>query len=66
MRKNACDLRIVGFFMPEMDEQEYEEYLRAVFGMHEYEHENDPLLERLRDEDGEVVPGCFRVRPAPF
>ena len=47
-----------------MDEEEYEWYLRQVFDLHEYEHEEEPLQEQLRDENGYRVPGCYRTRPA--
>ena len=47
-----------------MNEEEYEEYCKAVFGApHEYEHEHDPLQEQLYDESG-PVPGCYRTLPA--
>ena len=47
-----------------MDEEEYEDYLRHVFGLHEYEQENVPLREQLRGEDGRRVSGCYRMVPA--
>lgn len=48
----------------EMDEEELEEYLNAVFG------DSDPfeaasLRQPLVDDDGFRVPGCYRVSPAP-
>ena len=69
VRDNACVLRNVGFFMDEIsgkivNEEEYEDYMRAVFGLHEYVHEHDPLQEPLRDEFGHQVPGCYRTIPA--
>ncbi len=70
MRKNACDLRIAGFFVGDsrseaLDEEEYEEYLRVAFDLHEYEFEHEPLQEQLRDEGGNRVDGCYRTKRAP-
>jgi len=48
-----------------LNEEEYEWYLQHIYGTHEYEHENDPLQEQLRDDDGNFVPGCYRTKPAP-
>ena len=47
-----------------MNEEEYEQYLRQVFGLIEYEHGDDPLQAQLYDENG-PVPGCYRTMPAP-
>ena len=46
-----------------VNEEEYEEYLNQIDGMHEQDHA--PLREQLRDEDGNQVPGCYRIIPAP-
>ena len=46
-----------------MDEQEYLEYCRQVFGLEFDEPEIDVMLEQLRDDDGEAMPGCYRARP---
>ena len=54
-----------GIFMSginELDEDEYEIYLNAVFGM---EEETKAFKDQLRDEDGYLVPGCYHVSPAP-
>ena len=45
-----------------MDEEEYQAYLNAVFGM---EEETEAFKDQLRDEDGYLVPGCYHVSPAP-
>lgn len=47
-----------------MDEEEYDQYLNAVFGM-DYMEERGDLCQQLRDDDGYRVPGCYRVMPAP-
>jgi hypothetical protein len=49
-----------------MDEEELEEYLRQIELMREYaDYRDSPLLEKLVDDEGYEVPGCFRVVPAP-
>ena len=45
----------------DMDEQEYEDYLRAIDGLDERTVEHTP--ERLRDDYGYVVPGCYITIP---
>ena len=45
-----------------VNEEEYEEYLNQIDGMHE--QDNAPLREQLRDEDGNQVPGCYRIIPS--
>lgn len=49
-----------------MDEEEYEYYLKSVFGLHECEYDGMELWESIRDDDGEVVPGCYYTKPAGF
>jgi hypothetical protein len=52
-----------------MDEDEYEDYLDDMdflaYGSHRVEDPDEAeLVEKLRDEDHEIIPGCYRVRPA--
>ena len=47
-----------------MDEEQYDSYLRAISGFDDNDHEYDPLQE-LRDLDGLIVSGCYRVAPLP-
>ncbi len=59
----------MGFFVgesrsDELSEEEYEEYLRVAFDLHEYEFEHEPLQEQLGDKDGMRVQGCYRTKPA--
>jgi len=47
-----------------MDEDKLDAYYRQVFGLHEYDHDNE-RIEQLRDENGFRVDGCYRVTPIP-
>ncbi len=45
---------------------EYEKALHALLYSDEaLDPEDDPLQQRLRDDDGQVVPGCYITKPTP-
>ena len=50
-----------------MDEDEYDFYLDQIDTMsyRACELESDELRQQLRDSDHELVPGCYRIIPAP-
>jgi len=48
-----------------MDEEELDEYIRQIDAIEQRERQNKDLIEPIRDDDGYIVPGCYRVLPAP-
>ena len=49
-----------------MNEEELEAYLDAIDAIdNRFVNAEPQLVEQLRDECGERVPGCHRVLPAP-
>ena len=51
-----------------MDEQEYQQYMEDIERLaRHYIDDKSPydILEQLRDEEGERVPGCYYTRPSP-
>jgi hypothetical protein len=49
-----------------MDEEELELYLGQIDAMAgACEFDSDALREQLRDDDHNLVPGCYRIIPAP-
>ena len=62
----AAALEVAFYWLEIVDEQEYDQYIRAISGFHPCDFDKDPLLEPLRDDEyGICVPGCYRVLPAP-
>jgi len=48
-----------------MDESELDDYIRAIDALEQEARENRDLTQQCRDEDGNVVPGCSYILPAP-
>jgi len=46
------------------DDKERPEYQWIHGGKVRHSRYEYPIIEELRDEDGEVVPGCYRTLPA--
>ena len=48
-----------------VDEEEYEEYLSRVFGHVAEDGYELAIFDEVRDDEGQISPGCYRVRPCP-
>jgi len=47
-----------------MDESEFEQYVRAIYGLPEQDFCTEMVQEQQRDEIGVRVNGCFRTIPS--
>ena len=48
-----------------MPEDEYTQFLNAICDLSDIDEDEHIPMDQLRDDEGYLVPGCYRVLPAP-